>query len=164
MLIMKGLLLKYDGDQTKLSEMLRFLDSNEYNFYIAFDDLASNEKDEFWNVESYTSDMAKKMIFHPSSKRYIIALDLFVSERKNYYADVETYSDFLNSDYFFSLHILDCSKVAIFCKNESILVKIKAIYMQFSLDNIFVKEIETVPSNIEMASYSSNSSTCLWTI
>lgn len=161
---MKGLLLKYDGDQTKLIKMLSFLDSLEYNFYIAFDDVASDIKDEFWNVESYTPDMAKKMIFHPSSKRYIIALDLFVSKRKNYYDNIETYSDFLNSDYFLSLHILDGSKLAIFCKNESILDKIKEIYMQFSLDNMLVKEIETVPLNIEMASYASNSSTCLWTI
>ena len=54
---MKGLLLKYDGNQEKLlSEMLNFLNTHEYNFHIAFDDLASNTKDEFWDVESYTSD------------------------------------------------------------------------------------------------------------
>ena len=161
---MKGLFLKYDGNEAKLlSKMLSFLDSHEYNFYIAFDDLASDIEDEFWDVEFYTSDMAKKMIFHPSSKRYIIALDLFVSERKNYYEDIETYSDFLNSDYFLSLHILDCYKIAIFCKNVSILDKIKSIYKQFSLDNM-CKEIETVPLNTEMASYPSNSSTSLWNL
>ncbi len=41
--------------------MLSFLDSYEYNFYIAFNDLASDIEDEFWNVESYTLDMAKKI-------------------------------------------------------------------------------------------------------
>ena len=162
---MKGLLLKYDGNQEKLlSEMLNFLNTHEYNFHIAFDDLASNTKDEFWDVESYTSDMAKKMIFHPSSNRIIIALDLFVSERKNYYEDIETYRDFLNSDYFLSLHVIDGSKIAIFCRNETILDKIKAIYMQFTLNAGIVKEIETVPLNVEMTSYSNDLSICLWTI
>ncbi len=87
-----------------------------------------------------------------------------MSERKNYYEDIETYRDFLNSDYFLSLHVIDGSKIAIFCKNETILDKIKAIYMQFTLNAGIVKEIETVPLNVEMTSYSNDLSICLWTI
>lgn len=161
---MKGLLLEYDGNLEKLlSEMLGFLNRNEYNFNIAFDDLSSDKEDEFWDVQSYTSDLAKKMIFHPSSNRFIIALDLFVSERENYHDDIGTYNDFLKSDYFLALFILDNSKIVVFCKNEVILSKINEISLQATLGKISIKKIETVPLNIEMTSYASNSSTCLWT-
>lgn len=163
---MKGLLLRCGESNPTLvlSAMIDFLNSEEYYFNLAFLDLTADKEDEFFDVESFTSEMAKKMIFHPSSKRYIIALDLFVSERKNYYDDVETYGDFLNSNYFLSLHILDCSKVAIFCKNESILAKIKSTFLQYSLENMSIKEIEMIPLNVEMASYARNTSTCMWNI
>ncbi|MDE5856055.1 MAG: DUF2691 family protein [Anaeroplasmataceae bacterium] len=162
---MKGLLLKCESNPAQvLSEMLSFLNNEEYSFNLVFVDLTADKEDEFFDVESFTSDMAKKMIFHPSLKRFIIALDLFVSKKQNYFDDVETFRDFLNSDYFLSLHIIDCSRIAIFCKNQSILAKIKLTFLQYSLENMSIKEIETVPLNTEMASYARNTSTCMWNI
>ena len=102
--------------------------------------------------------------FHGEHEMNLFWEEEFNSERKNYYEDIETYRDFLNSDYFLSLHVIDGSKIAIFCKNETILDKIKAIYMQFTLNAGIVKEIETVPLNVEMTSYSNDLSICLWTI
>lgn len=159
---MKGLIINTYEGQLNCQDLISFLNQPEYIFNVSLWDITTyNEGESYPEDIEFTSDMAKKFIFEDKNV-IIIALSLFVSKQKEYSMEIETYEDFLRSEYIVSIHILDCYKFAIFSKDESILQRIKENFIKKDLENKTLKEIDFIPLDTEMSAYALSSETCLW--
>lgn len=144
---MVGAILKFDNWSKNIFKVLfNDIDISLWNFDIKYWESygKSTMINDFNNLEYIDSEIAKKELIYDDCEVYPEFLELFISRSSEKTYDLKFYGDFIKSDYFISLVIIDHRNIEICCKDIQVLEKIIKNFKESNLENIRVNVLENI--------------------
>lgn len=144
---MVGAILKFDNWSKNIFKVLfNDIDISLWNFDIKYWESygRSTMINDFNNLEYIDSEIAKKELIYDDCEVYPEFLELFISRSSEKTYDLKIYDDFIKSDYFISLVIIDHRNIEICCKDIQILEKIIKNFKESKLENKRVNVLESI--------------------
>lgn len=144
---MVGAILKFDNWSKNIFKVLfNDIDISLWNFDIKYWESygKSTMINDFNNLEYIDSEIAKKELIYDDCEVYPEFSKLFISRSSEKTHDLKFYGDFIKSDYFISLVIIDHRNIEICCKDIQVLEKIIKKFKESNLENKRVNVLENI--------------------
>lgn len=144
---MVGVILKFDNWSKNIFKILfNDIDISLWNFDIKYWESygESTMTKDYNNLDHIDSEDAKKELIYNECEVYPEFLELFISEFSTKKCDLKYYDDFIKSDYFMSLVIIDHRNIEICCKDIQVLEKIIKNFKESNLENKRVNVLEKI--------------------
>lgn len=156
---MEGLVLKFDGWSKNIFKILfKNIDYSQWELDIKYWESYGKSTIiiDLNNIDYISSDFAKEELFTKNNEIFPEFIDLYIGFN-NSKSSIKTYKDFVNSNYFLSVIIIDHRNIEICSKNEKLLNMIKDNFMLSELNNKRIKELVNIPLNSVLSSWRSKS-------
>ena len=156
---MVGTLLKFDNWSENIFRVLfKDIDISLWNFNINYwesygDSTMTND---YNDLDYIDSENAKKELIYDNNEVYPEFLELFISKTNENICNLKSYNDFIKSDYFLSLVIIDHRNIEICCKDTKLLENIIENFKKSTLENKKVIVLEKIRLDAVISAYRSS--------
>ena len=155
---MVGTLLKFDNWSENIFRVLfKDIDISSWNLNIKYWESygKSTMTKDYNDLDYIDSESAKKELIYDNSEVYPEFLELFISKTNENIYNLKSYNDFIKSDYFLSLVIIDHRNIEICCKDAQLLEKIIENFKKSTLENKKIIVLEKIRLDAVISAYRS---------
>lgn len=156
---MKGAVLIYEGRiKNIIKTLFNGIDIKDYFFNLSYWESYeySNANYDFNAEENVSSDIFKNELFKEELEIYPEFLELFVSKKECDYNEPLLYKNFIDSDYFLSIIIIDRIDIEICCKEENILKQMIENFNGIPLEDKKVMILDNIRMDASLSAYRCN--------
>ena len=156
---MVGTLLKFDNWSENIFRVLfKDIDISSWNLNIKYWESygKSTMTKDYNDLDYIDSESAKKELIYDNSEVYPEFLELFISKTNENICNLKSYNDFIKSDYFLSLVIIDHRNIEICCKDTKLLENIIENFKKSTLENKKVIVLEKIRLDAVISAYRSS--------
>ncbi len=155
---MVGATLKFDNWSKNIFKVLfKDIDISSWNFNINFWESYGKTTmiNDYNELDYIDPTLAKKELIYDNCEVYPEFLELFLNTIKENTENITTYKDFIDSNYFMSLVIIDHRNLEICCKDSAILSKVISNFKESNLENKRVVILDSIQSEAVICPYRS---------
>ncbi len=156
---MVGAVLKFDNWSKNIFKVLfKDIDISSWNLNIKYWESYGNATmtNDYNDLDYIDSESAKKELIYDNSEVYPEFLELFISKENEKIYNLKSYNDFIKSNYFLSVVIIDHRNVEICCKDVQLLEKIIENFKKSILENKKIIVLEKIRLDAVISAYRSN--------
>jgi len=153
-----GAILKFDKWSKNIFRVIfKNIDISLWNFNIMFWESYGNNtlSSDFNGLDNIDSNLAKQELVYYNSEVYPEFLELFLSRGNTIINPIKTYDDFIDSNYFMSIVIIDHRNIEICCKDMEVLKKIIINFSESGLENKRINILKKIKSDAIISAYRS---------
>ena len=149
---MVGAVLKFTGDLPNIiNSLLKIFDFEQkcidIKYWESYGDNGTLDFNEFDNLSSI--QIVNELI-NEENEIYPEFAEIFIRNKSSLKADIETYNDFINSEYDLSLIIIDRRNIEICSKKHEYLNEIIEKFSECNLENKKIKLLENINLNAKL--------------
>lgn len=156
---MVGTILKFDNwSKNIFKELFKDIDISSWNLNIKYWESYGNSTmtNDYNDLDNIDSESAKKELIYDNSEVYPEFLELFISKTNENIYNLKSYNDFIKSNYFLSLVIIDHRNIEICCKDAQLLEKIIDNFKKSILENKKIIVLDKIRSDAVISAYRSS--------
>ena len=156
---MVGTLLKFDNWSKNIFRVIfKDIDISSWNLNIKYWESYGNSTmtKDYNDLDYIDSESAKKELIYDNSEVYPEFLELFISKTNENIYNLKTYNDFIKSNYFLSLVIIDHRNIEICCKDAQLLEKIIENFKKSTLESKKIIVLEKIRLDAVISAYRSS--------
>lgn len=156
---MVGTLLKFDNWSENIFRVIfKDIDISSWNLNIKYWESYgdSTMPKDYNDLDYIDSESAKKELIYDNSEVYPEFLELFISKTNENIYNIKSYNDFIKSNYFLSLVIIDHRNIEICCKDVKLLEKIIENFKKSILENKKIIVLDKIRSDAIISAYRSS--------
>lgn len=156
---MVGVILKFDNWSKNIFKVLfKDIDISSWNLNIKYWESYGNSTMtcDYNDLYYIDSDRAKKELIYDDSEIYPEFLELFIGKKNEKIYNLKYYNDFIKSDYFLSLIIIDHRNIEICCKDVQLLKKIIKNFKKSILENKKIIVLDKIRLDAVISAYRSD--------
>ena len=156
---MVGTLLKFDNWSENIFRVLfKDIDISSWNLYIKYWESygKSTMSKDYNDLDYIDSESAKKELIYDNNEVYPEFLELFISKTNENVYNLKSYDDFIKSNYFLSLVIIDHRNIEICCKDAKLLGKIIENFRKSTLESKKIIVLEKIRLDAVISAYRSS--------
>ena len=156
---MVGTILKFNNWSKNIFKILfKDIDISSWNLNINYwesygDSTMTND---YNDLDYIDSENAKKELIYDNNEVYPEFLELFISKTNENIYNLKFYNDFIKSNYFLSLVIIDHRNIEICCKDAQLLEKIIENFKKSILENKKIIVLEKIRLDAVISTYRSS--------
>lgn len=153
---MVGVILKFDNWSKNIFKVLfKNIDISSWNFNIKYWESYGNSTmtNDYNDLDYIDSESAKKELIYDNSEVYPEFLELFISKTNENIYNLKSYNDFIKSNYFLSLVIIDHRNIEICCKDVQLLKKIIENFKKSILENKKIIVLDKIRLDAVISAY-----------
>ena len=153
---MVGTLLKFDNWSENIFRVLfKDIDISSWNLNIKYweSDGNSTMTNDYNDLDYIDSENAKKELIYDNSEVYPEFLELFIGKTNENIYNLKSYNDFIKSNYFLSLVIIDHRNIEICCKDVQLLKKIIENFKKSILENKKIIVLDKIRLDAVISAY-----------
>ncbi len=155
---MVGVILKFNNWSKNIFKILfKDVDISSWNLNIKYWESYRNATmpNEYNDLDYIDSESAKKELIYDNNEVYPEFLELFISKTNENPYNIKTYNDFIKSNYFLSLVIIDHRNIEICCKDIKLLKKIIENFKESILENKRIIILDRIRLDAVISAYRS---------
>ena len=155
---MVGTLLKFDNWSENIFRVLfKDIDISSWNLNIKYWESygKSTIPKDYNDLDYIDSESAKKELIYDNSEVYPEFLELFISKTNENIYNLKSYNDFIKSNCFLSLVIIDHRNIEICCKDAKLLEKIIENFKKSTLESKKIIMLEKIRLDAVISAYRS---------
>lgn len=153
---MVGVILKFDNWSKNIFKVLfKNIDISSWNLNIKYWESYGNSTvtNDYNDLDYIDSESAKKELIYDNSEVYPEFLELFVGKTNENIYNLKSYDDFIKSNYFLSLVIIDHRNIEICCKDVQLLKKIIENFKKSILENKRIIVLDKIRLDAVISAY-----------
>ena len=156
---MVGTILKFNNWSKNIFKILfKDIDISSWNLNINYwesygDSTMTND---YNDLDYIDSENAKKELIYDNNEVYPEFLELFISKTNENIYNLKSYNDFIKSNCFLSLVIIDHRNIEICCKDVTLLEKIIENFKKSTLENKKIIVLEKIRLDAVISAYRSS--------
>ena len=155
---MVGVILKFDNWSKNIFKVLfKNIDISSWNLNIKYWESYGNSTmaNDYNDLDYIDSESAKKELIYDNSEVYPEFLELFIGKTNENIYNLKSYNDFIKSNYFLSLVIIDHRNIEICCKDVQLLKKIIENFKKSILENKKIIVLDKIRLDAVISAYRS---------
>lgn len=155
---MVGAVLQYKGWSKNIFKVLfSGIDVSIWEFDVKYwESYGENSlRYDFNELDVIESELIKQELINKNSVVYPEFLEMFISNKAYYKETIKKYEDFIKSQYFISLIIIDHRNIEICCKDSIIMNQILSNFEKSELTDIKIDRLETIHQSSVLSAYRS---------
>ena len=153
---MVGVILKFDNWSKNIFKVLfKNIDISSWNLNIKYWESYGNSTmtNDYNDLDNIDSESAKKELIYDNSEVYPEFLELFIGKTNENIYNLKSYNDFIKSNYFLSLVIIDHRNIEICCKDVQLLEKIIENFKKSTLKNKKIIVLDKIRLDAVISAY-----------
>lgn len=153
---MVGVILKFDNWSKNIFKVLfKNIDISSWNLNIKYWESYGNSTmtNDYNDLDYIDSENAKKELIYDNSEVYPEFLELFIGKTNENIYNLKSYNDFIKSNYFLSLVIIDHRNIEICCKDVQLLEKIIENFKKSILENKKIIVLDKIRLDAVISAY-----------
>ena len=153
---MVGVILKFDNWSKNIFKVLfKNIDISSWNLNIKYWESYGNSTmtNDYNDLDYIDSESAKKELIYDNSEVYPEFLELFIGKTNENIYNLKSYNDFVKSNYFLSLVIIDHRNIEICCKDVQLLEKIIENFKKSTLENKKIIVLDKIRLDAVISAY-----------
>lgn len=153
---MVGVILKFDNWSKNIFKVLfKNIDISSWNLNIKYWESYGNSTmtNDYNDLDYIDSESAKKELIYDNSEVYPEFLELFIGKTNENIYNLKSYNDFIKSNYFLSVVIIDHRNIEICCKDVQLLEKIIENFKKSILENKKIIVLDKIRLDAVISAY-----------
>ncbi|QWB99713.1 DUF2691 family protein [Mycoplasmatota bacterium] len=149
---MDGIVMKFDSWATNIFKILfNDIDYSNWNIEIIYWESYTNNDSDLDKSDHFI----KNHVFRIKNENIPEFAKILFSYKKVKRSTIETYEDFIESNWFMSMIIIDHRNIEICCKDKDLLKQIKKNFILSTLKNKRVTELSNIPLDAKLKAWRS---------